>query len=317
MHRLLFSLALTALFFLAWSAPARATGMIIVQVRTEMRAGVDFYAIRVDVEGHDECNGDGTDPESRPFKRSYIKYAASSDAWKTGVRVAEVPWVWPGTHDLKVSALDAEGKVIFERPAKVTTENDKAQVVTVLLVPETTCSHTQQQERARCQMTKANCLRTAKSLFASTACTNRARACEEKASAMCKEMKPPPKAIIDGLTLTAMSRGDDLRGGEDNLNVLVYFRDGRREVFSNVNRGKRWGGKCGDQVTLTFSKPVAVFDITAVRLSTTTKGGIGGDNWNMQRLTITDKSMFRLLYGRSGTPLHRFTAEDRVFMVRF
>src|SRR5437879_10865355 len=54
---------------------------------------------------------------------------------------------------------------------------------------------------------------------------------------------------IRRLTFTVKTGNDDLRGGNDNLNVGVNFRDGNVQFKPNVNRGQRWP----DNTTQTFS----------------------------------------------------------------
>ena len=46
-----------------------------------------------------------------------------------------------------------------------------------------------------------------------------------------------------------------------------------------------------------------------MRLTTTSGGGIGGDNWNLDALTVQDERNGLVLYARSGSPLKRFTGE--------
>src|SRR5262249_30447246 len=50
----------------------------------------------------------------------------------------------------------------------------------------------------------------------------------------------PEAGKANKLELTIKTGGDDLRGGNDDLNITVFFRDGRRQEARNLNSGKAW-----------------------------------------------------------------------------
>lgn len=89
------------------------------------------------------------------------------------------------------------------------------------------------------------------------------------------------------LSLKFHTGGDDLRGGNDNLNVTVRFRDGRSQTFNNVNGGLRWADNTDSEVSLDLDHAVMPADIVEVRLQTTFSGGMGGDNWNMDSVVVS------------------------------
>ena len=121
--------------------------------------------------------------------------------------------------------------------------------------------------------------------------------------------RPPADPVIPGITLLMRTGGDDLRGGDDNVNATVGFSDGTTQTFYNVNRGRRWADQCTTSVYLRFTTPVPRGRIAWMRLTTTSGGGIGGDNWNLDALTVQDERNGLVLYARSGSPLKRFTGE--------
>ena len=62
-----------------------------------------------------------------------------------------------------------------------------------------------------------------------------------------------------------------------------------------------------------LSPGVAASQIAWVKLVTNFGGGLGGDNWNLDTLTIQDEVKGVLLYTKSGKPLVRFTAREKTF----
>lgn len=81
--------------------------------------------------------------------------------------------------------------------------------------------------------------------------------------------------------------GDDLRGGNDNLNILTSFSDGHSQSEDNANHSSKWDNNTTHSVTIVLNKPVVPDLIASVQLSTTFSGGMGGDNWNMDSVTVT------------------------------
>jgi len=118
----------------------------------------------------------------------------------------------------------------------------------------------------------------------------------------------------NALMIEFSTGGDDLRGGNDNVNLIVLLRGGNRIRFNNVNQGMRWSGYSTHTVLRNLPVNLRVEDIGGVRLETTFGGGIGGDNWNLNRLVvwafIGDQK--RRLFDKGGNPLFRFTGNNRV-----
>ena len=108
--------------------------------------------------------------------------------------------------------------------------------------------------------------------------------------------------------------GDDLRGGNDNVNLIVLLRGRSPIPFNNVNRGKRWGNNSIHTVSLPLPSNLKFGDIIGVRLETTFRGGYNGDNWNLNRLVVTVRIGDRdQQYQADGNPLFRFTGDNRVY----
>jgi hypothetical protein len=98
---------------------------------------------------------------------------------------------------------------------------------------------------------------------------------------------PPPAGEVSQLVLEIRTGGDDLRGGNDNLNVETHFADGHVQTDNNVNRAAKWDNNTTHSVTIALNRAVPVSQITSVKLLTTFTGGMGGDNWNMDSIKIT------------------------------
>lgn len=112
--------------------------------------------------------------------------------------------------------------------------------------------------------------------------------------------------------------GDDLRGGNDNVHLVLLLRTGAPIRFDNVNGLNRWPGNSSQRVVLPLPETFKFQDVVGVRLETTFSGGIGGDNWNLDHLQVTAQLGREscLLFDQSGVPLFRFTGEQRVRQFR-
>lgn len=91
---------------------------------------------------------------------------------------------------------------------------------------------------------------------------------------------------ISRLAFTFATAGDDLRGVNDNLNLVIHFRDGHVQRVDNANGGHRWPNDSTHEVDVALNEAVAPTDVTRIVLETTFGGGIGGDNWNMGSVSI-------------------------------
>ncbi len=111
--------------------------------------------------------------------------------------------------------------------------------------------------------------------------------------------------------------GDDLRGGHDNAKVVILFKNSTRTLtFTNLNGGAQWGNFSEKSVSgkAVASIPnVKISDIKEVQLWHTGGGGMGADNWDLDKfkLTITLNGESKILVDKVGAPLHRFTGDTR------
>jgi hypothetical protein len=110
--------------------------------------------------------------------------------------------------------------------------------------------------------------------------------------------------------------GDDLRGGNDNVHLILLTRDGRQIRFENVNDRQRWMNESWNEVARPLPDNLRPGDIVGVRLETTFGGGLGGDNWNLDHLRVSLRfgrdADWRTVVDVEGKPLFRLTGDQRV-----
>jgi hypothetical protein len=140
-----------------------------------------------------------------------------------------------------------------------------------------------------------------------------------------KKYKPktPPKIAnpayakdgkIHELILQLDTGNDDMRGGSDNLNLTVQLTDGTTQFYPNVNRSARLLPNYTEYAQVVLTRAVPAAKIKNLVLSTTFKGGIDGDNWDMQFLrvwTISSEPSKELTYNGS----FRFTGDKKRLVV--
>ncbi len=123
-----------------------------------------------------------------------------------------------------------------------------------------------------------------------------------------------PVGVKSTLVLKIDTGDDDLRGGNDNLTVLVHPADGTDLTFPNVNAGMPWRSGSLHEVPLSLGAGIGPDDLTGITLTARLSGGWNGDNWDMAWLEG------RLRRGSSEEQLFRhgfkrFTGADRVLHV--
>jgi hypothetical protein len=116
------------------------------------------------------------------------------------------------------------------------------------------------------------------------------------------------------LLLTIATKDDDLRGGNDNLDIIVRRRAGRDLTFRNVNAGMRWADGSRHLVTLDLPDDTTAEDLRELVLRARVSGGWNGDNWTMDwlegRLRIAGEDMLLFEHG-----YERFRGSDRDLVI--
>ena len=113
---------------------------------------------------------------------------------------------------------------------------------------------------------------------------------------------------VSKISFTFWTSDDDLRGGNDNLNITIHFANGTSQIAPNVNHGERWpnGSTKGAEVLL--NRPVTIDQIRSISLSDTFTGGSGGDNWNMSSMQA-DAWVNGANHTIAKSGFHRFSAD--------
>ncbi|MFD1615311.1 hypothetical protein [Gelatiniphilus marinus] len=133
---------------------------------------------------------------------------------------------------------------------------------------------------------------------------------------------PLSRKKIDKLRFWIRTGDDDLRGGNDNLNIVIHYKNGKQQVIKNVNKGTRWQDKSVNSVDITLNTNIVnISEISKVVLQTTFKGGTGGDNWNLNAIHIEACKGGKAVgdYYKKGTKhnvLHRFTDKKKTFVAK-
>jgi hypothetical protein len=119
---------------------------------------------------------------------------------------------------------------------------------------------------------------------------------------------------VKRLWVTIKTGDDDLRGVNDNLNLTIHFRDGKTQQINNANDGQRWVDNTSHQFQIDLNRAVKPDLITSIDLRTTFTGGAGGDNWNMESVTVrAEGNQVDRIIASHG--YKRFTGDDKFLSI--
>jgi hypothetical protein len=124
----------------------------------------------------------------------------------------------------------------------------------------------------------------------------------------------PMDNLVHELVLDFFTGGDDLRGGNDNIDLVVNLTDGTQQTYRNINVGARWIVNNDENAQVPLQRAVRQEELRSLVVSTTFGGGIGGDNWNMSRLIVNvlGGGFFRAI---KDVGFKRFTGDDKTLTV--
>ncbi len=94
------------------------------------------------------------------------------------------------------------------------------------------------------------------------------------------------------LLYTIRTGDDDLRGGKDNLDIILKYTDGSTQTFENVNGGSHWDNGSIHTFMISPIIPPLTYKIADMTLHITTKDGFdwstmqSSDNWKMASLSV-------------------------------
>ena len=126
------------------------------------------------------------------------------------------------------------------------------------------------------------------------------------------------------LTLIFSTGGDDLRGKDDvlgtnNVDLVLNLIDGRQQIYRNLNHDSRWTDQRAEGADVTLQEPVLLSQIRNLVISTTSGGGLSGDNWDMNSLSISTPNSTLAGATLTGELLQvgfkRFTGDDNVLIL--
>ncbi len=95
--------------------------------------------------------------------------------------------------------------------------------------------------------------------------------------------------VIEELTLTIQTGGDDLRGGSnatDNADVILTLSSGGPLTFTNINHGGHWNNGETHSLPLPLPAGTKASNIKQLTLRTQFGGGLSGDNWNVNQILL-------------------------------
>ncbi len=125
---------------------------------------------------------------------------------------------------------------------------------------------------------------------------------------------PASPGMISDLVLEFKTSDDDLRGGNDNLDIILTFDDNTGQRFDNVNRGLKWDNNSTHRVTLTFNKAQRWNGVKKIVLVKNASGGFDGDNWNMSDLKI-NATLGGTQYPIGQHGYNRFTGDAKQLVI--
>ena len=100
----------------------------------------------------------------------------------------------------------------------------------------------------------------------------------------CMDMHAPTSL----LRLEFTTGKDDLRGGDNNLNVELHLKDNSLQTFPNVNKGKNWSNLSFNRVDIPLNSPVLADQIKEIHLVHDAHASFPNteDNWEMLQFQV-------------------------------
>src|SRR5579863_10531136 len=85
---------------------------------------------------------------------------------------------------------------------------------------------------------------------------------------------PGGPCTVTRLRLRIATSNDDLRAGQDNLNIVVLFANAKPHVALNVNRSANWPNNSVNTADILLNPSVQPSEIWALRFNHIADGGI-------------------------------------------
>lgn len=126
-----------------------------------------------------------------------------------------------------------------------------------------------------------------------------------------------PDEQATSLRVTIQTGSDDLRGGNDN--AFASFLENGSPVVSEfaLNRSSRWDNFSTHSVSLSLPQPLSLSRLQQLKIRTTFGGGSGGDNWNINRVTVhyrVGPGPWKHLWTEASNPVARLTGTYKTWV---
>lgn len=135
------------------------------------------------------------------------------------------------------------------------------------------------------------------------------------------EIMMPADGMYHGLVFTCTTGNDDLRGGKQEVvNLTMNLKNGKQQEFLNINRGANWAANTTENAYVAVPSGVRKEDILSLVFWTTFSGGLSGDNWDLQSVTVSGlqrdtSGQINLDEIGRQTKLNRFTGKNQPFTI--
>jgi hypothetical protein len=96
----------------------------------------------------------------------------------------------------------------------------------------------------------------------------------------------PNDGLVHELRFDIKTGADDMRGGADHVDVTVRLANGTSQYYPNISQNGIWLAGYTETVPVVLSQPVPAATIQSVEISTNATGGVGGDNWDLERVMV-------------------------------
>jgi len=122
----------------------------------------------------------------------------------------------------------------------------------------------------------------------------------------------PNDGKIRELVVVFGTGDDELRGGNDNVDLVLHLKDGTKVRQPRINLGARWLKDYDEAASVILPAPIPKADIVAVEFVTSFTGGAFGDNWDTRYIEVTyyEKGNDRDRLVRDAS-FFRFTGDHR------
>lgn len=94
--------------------------------------------------------------------------------------------------------------------------------------------------------------------------------------------------VVSALRLEFKTGKDDLRGGDNNLDVEVHFKNNTFQPALNVNKGANWPNGSVNRVDIVLNEPVRADQISEIHLVHNAQASFPNsqDNWEMTQMRV-------------------------------